>query len=231
MTRLARQIVNSTAVLAVALTLGAGVRAQVTAAKKPEAAQKTRPSADKKSAEKPAMKIGAKAAAKPVEKHAAKTEEKRRATRGGVTRQAKAAAKAPEKASAAAAATAPVAASPAPAAPEPSVDLVGKRDPFVALVNTSKGGAEHLPPGKAGLVIGTLTVQGTVQGSNGMIAVIANPDQRVYFVREGDRLYDGDVQKISLDGVTFQQNTKDAFGKPIERTVVKRIYPSAGEQQ
>jgi Tfp pilus assembly protein PilP len=111
------------------------------------------------------------------------------------------------------------------------LDLVGKRDPFVALINTAKGGPEHLPPGKAGLVIGTLTVQGTVQGANGMIAVIANPDQRVYFVREGDRLYDGEVEKISLDGVTFQQDTKDAFGKPIERTVVKRIYPSAGEQQ
>jgi Pilus assembly protein, PilP len=119
----------------------------------------------------------------------------------------------------------------APAGNDGSLDLVGKRDPFVALVNSSKGPTEHLPPGKAGLVIGTLTVQGTVQGANGMIAVIANPDQRVYFVRQGDRLYDGEVEKISLDAVTFQQNTKDAFGKPIERTVVKRIYPSAGEQQ
>jgi hypothetical protein len=123
------------------------------------------------------------------------------------------------------------AAAPAATEKDTALDLVGKRDPFVALINTAKGGPEHLPPGKAGLVIGTLTVQGTVQGANGMIAVIANPDQRVYFVREGDRLYDGEVEKISLDGVTFQQNTKDAFGKPIERTVVKRIYPSAGEQQ
>jgi hypothetical protein len=119
----------------------------------------------------------------------------------------------------------------APATGFKTVSLVGKRDPFVALVNTSKATGQHLPPGKAGLVIGTLTVQGTVQGENGMVAVIANPDQRVYFVREGDRLYDGEVEKITLDGVTFQQNTKDAFGKPIERTVVKRIYPSAGEQQ
>lgn len=130
-----------------------------------------------------------------------------------------------------AAATATPASKDAPAVTDASLDLVGKRDPFVALINTSKGGSEHLPPGKAGLVIGTLTVQGTVQGANGMIAVIANPDQRVYFVREGDRLYDGAVEKINLDGVTFEQNTKDAFGKPIERTVVKRIYPSAGEQQ
>jgi Tfp pilus assembly protein PilP len=119
----------------------------------------------------------------------------------------------------------------APAAEEKKVDLVGKRDPFVPLINTAKGTEEHLPPGKAGLVIATLTVQGTVQAANGLIAVVSNPDQRVYFVREGDRLYDGEVEKISLDGVTFQQNTKDAFGKPIERTVIKRIYPSAGEQQ
>lgn len=131
----------------------------------------------------------------------------------------------------AAAPTAPEASAAPPATNSTATALVGKRDPFVALVNTSKGGGERLPPGKAGLVIGTLTVQGTVQGSNGPIAVIANPDQRVYFVREGDRLYDGEVEKINLDGVTFQQNTKDAFGKPIERTVVKRIYPSAGEQQ
>jgi Tfp pilus assembly protein PilP len=119
----------------------------------------------------------------------------------------------------------------APAAEEKQVNLVGKRDPFVPLINTAKGAEEHLPPGKAGLVISTLEVQGTVQAANGLIAVVSNPDQRVYFVREGDRLYDGVVEKISLDGVTFQQNSKDAFGKPIERTVIKRIYPSAGEQQ
>ena len=33
-----------------------------------------------------------------------------------------------------------------------------------------------------------------------MIAVVSNPEQRVYFVREGDRLYDGDVEKIGLRG-------------------------------
>ena len=36
------------------------------------------------------------------------------------------------------------------------------------------------------------------------------------FIREGDRLYDGDVEKIGLDGVTFKENSKDAFGKPVE---------------
>jgi hypothetical protein len=112
------------------------------------------------------------------------------------------------------------------------IEAVGKRDPFVPLVTDKKDtGAEHLPPGKAGIVIASVRVDGTVKSGNGMIAVVSNPDQRVYFIREGDRLYDGDVEKISLDGVTFKEDSKDAFGKPIERIVTKRIYASAGEQQ
>ena len=80
-------------------------------------------------------------------------------------------------------------------------------------------------------MISTVRVDGTVRSPSGMIAVVSNPDQRVYFIREGDRLYDGEVQKIGLDGVTFKENSKDAFGKLVERVVTKRIYPSAGEQQ
>ena len=109
---------------------------------------------------------------------------------------------------------------------------VVKRDPFEPLINQHKeGGGPVLPPGKAGLVVATVRVDGTIHAQNGMIAIVSNPEQHVYFVREGDRLYDGDVEKIGLDGVTFRENSKDAFGKPIERVVTKRIYASAGEQQ
>lgn len=130
----------------------------------------------------------------------------------------------------------PVAAIPAPVSEEAvdstTIDMTGKRDPFVPLVSDKKdAGAEHLPPGKAGIVIASVRVDGTVKSGDGMIAVVSNPDQRVYFIREGDQLYDGDVEKISLDGVTFKENSKDAFGHPVERIVTKRIYASAGEQQ
>jgi len=108
---------------------------------------------------------------------------------------------------------------------------VAKRDPFEPLVNEKQPTHGPLPPGKAGLIIASVHVDGTVKSPSGMIAVVSNPEQRVYFVREGDRLYDGEVQKIGLDGVTFKENSKDAFGKSVERIVTKRIYPSAGEQQ
>ena len=112
-------------------------------------------------------------------------------------------------------------------------ESVSKRDPFAPLINQRKdaGGGLHLPPGKAGLVISTVRVDGAVHSPSGMIAVVSNPENSVYFVHEGDRLYDGDVEKIGLDGVTFRENSKDAFGKPVERMVTKRIYASAGEQQ
>jgi hypothetical protein len=114
-------------------------------------------------------------------------------------------------------------------------ELARKRDPFLPLVNLKATGPEialNLPPGKAGLQISTIKIDGTVNGPNGMIAVASNPQKRVYFIREGDHLYDGRVERISMSEVVFQQVAKDAFGKPVERQVSKRIYPtSAGESQ
>jgi Tfp pilus assembly protein PilP len=90
---------------------------------------------------------------------------------------------------------------------------------------------KNLPPGKAGLQVSTLRLDGIVRSSAGMIAVVSNPQSRTYFLREGDQLYDGRVDKIAMDGVSFHEMGKDAFGKPVERQVQKRIYATAGEQQ
>jgi len=172
--------------------------------------------------------------------------------------QAKVPAKAPANASAKAnppakAATAPAPAK-APAAAKPPAIEAGKkpakppvekpaeekvsavrRDPFDPLMNRPSQGTETpqaLPPGKAGLVVGTLRIDGIVGGVHGMIAIVSNPQQRVYFLREGDKLYDGSVQHITIEAVSFQEVGKDAFGKPLERQVTKRLYPiSSGEQQ
>jgi hypothetical protein len=129
------------------------------------------------------------------------------------------------------AAAAKKAATPATGAEKPLA--MNKRDPFAPLVSDKKDNNSglRLPPGKAGLVIATVRVDGAVHSPNGMIAMVSNPANSVYFIHEGDRLYDGAVEKIGLDGVTFRENSKDAFGKPVERVVTKRIYASAGEQQ
>lgn len=111
---------------------------------------------------------------------------------------------------------------------------VARRDPFESLVSrqqSAANAAKNLPPGKAGLQVATLRVDGIVKANAGMIAVVTNPQSRTYFLREGDKLYDGAVEKISMDGVTFHEEGKDAFGKPVERQVNKRIYSMAGEGQ
>jgi type IV pilus assembly protein PilP len=122
----------------------------------------------------------------------------------------------------------------APAAEKPEAEVkVARRDPFESLIGRQQRQREAVPSiaGKPGLVIGSLRLDGIVRAPNGMIAVVTNPQQRTYFLREGDQLYDGRVEKITMDSVSFHEVGKDAFGKPVERQVNKRIYPSPGEQQ
>jgi type IV pilus assembly protein PilP len=171
--------------------------------------------------------------AKPAPKPAMKAPAK------GAPQGAKAAAKKPAKAAAkpkpeVKAVEKPVTPGEAPAANAAAEsDLkAARRDPFESLIGRQSKAAAVLPPGKAGLQVSTLRLDGIVRAPNGMIAVVSNPQARTYFLREGDHLYDGSVEKISMDGVSFHEEGKDAFGKPVERQVNKRIYStSSGEQQ
>ncbi len=142
-----------------------------------------------------------------------------------------------------AAAPAPAVSAPRPAPvspqPKPASAPAGalRRDPFDPLINKNPGAGggpalpERLPPGKAGLMVGTVHVDGLVQGPNGMVAIVSNPQQRVYFLHEGDRIFDGRVTKITLEAVFFQQTGRDAFGNAVDHEVVKRLYPNPGEQR
>ena len=108
----------------------------------------------------------------------------------------------------------------------------GRRDPFIGLVGRpgTGGPTVKLPPGKGGLQVSTIILQGIVSGPNGMIAVVANPQRSVYFLRVGDELFDGRVDKIDIGSVTFHEVGKDAFGKPVEREVTRKLNPSSGDQ-
>jgi Tfp pilus assembly protein PilP len=195
-----------------------GVLAQATPATGAGAKPATPPAAAKATPQ--AAKPATSAPSKPAAQAAAKPAVKARAKPA-----AKSAAKKPAKPAA------PAAAASAPAEAE---NKVARRDPFESLVGRQKAAADaakNLPPGKAGLQVSTLRLDGVVKAPNGMIAVVTNPQSRTYFLREGDQLYDGRVEKIAMDGVSFHENGKDAFGKPVERQVNKRIYSSAGEQQ
>ncbi len=109
-----------------------------------------------------------------------------------------------------------------------------RRDPFRPLIGQQGAGTvgtRVLPPGKAGLLVATTSVEGMIRSPNGMIAVVSTPDQRVYFLRVGDQIYDGRVEQIGMNQVIFRQQVRDVFGKPIERMVTKRLTTAAGEGQ
>jgi Tfp pilus assembly protein PilP len=109
-----------------------------------------------------------------------------------------------------------------------------RHDPFESLVTRGQSkstGIGDAPAGIPGLVISKLQINGIVKSSHGLIAVVTNSAGRTYFLHEGVQLYDGRVEKISVDGVSFLEVARDAFGKSMERQVNKRIYSSAGEQQ
>lgn len=210
---------------------------------KSQAAQQQKP-ASKPATQAPAKPAPAKPAGQAAAKTAAKGQAKPSATsaKPAASAQAKPGAKPaskPARRVRAAKAKAAVKAVEKPATPgggsaAESELRTARRDPFESLLAHSQGGkgAPNLPPGKAGLQVSTLRLDGIVRAPNGMIAVVSNPQSRVYFLREGDHLYDGSVEKITMDGVSFHEEGKDAFGKPVERQVNKRIYStSSGEQQ
>ncbi|MHB8412903.1 MAG: hypothetical protein ACYDDI_13290 [Candidatus Acidiferrales bacterium] len=124
-------------------------------------------------------------------------------------------------------------AKPAATAPSSKPAVLHARDPFAPLIRTGDAGGGHLnlPPGIAGLQVATLHLEGMAKTAEGMVAVVSNPQDSVYFLHDGDHLYDGVVEKIGLDEITFQQESKDAFGRTVQHEVTKRLYPIAGDEQ
>jgi Tfp pilus assembly protein PilP len=212
-------------------------QAEIKAPKKPAAPAKgPAPSADKAPAK---AQVGA--PAKPAAKAPATKEPAKAPAKAPTTPPMKSAAgtpaKAPQKPTEAAKEPAKGAVTTPPAAvaeKAPEEKPVVRRDPFDTLLTKARATnapTENLPPGKAGLVVETLRINGIVHSPGGMIAIVSNAQQRVYFLRDGDKLYDGSVDKIALDSISFHEIGKDAFGKPLERSVTKQLYPSSGEQQ
>jgi len=229
--KLAKTIVTMFALLVLALASAPGAKAQAAPKNGGQAAptsggQAATPASGQATASpaKPAAAAAAtpaaSASAKPAGTAPAKSSKKRKSAKTAASSQTAPQGAAPSGAGGA-----------APTAAKAEEPPAVRRDPFLSLINVRADSGANLPPGKAGLVIATTRIDGLVQAASGRIAVVSNPQQRVYFLHEGDRLYDGEVEKITLDGVTFKESTKDAFGKPVEREVTKRLYASAGEQQ
>ena len=79
------------------------------------------------------------------------------------------------------------------------------------------------PPGIAGTYIAQAKLQGITLRENGKVAVVRGADSRAYFIRVGDRLFDGYVKTIQNDSITFVRETKLKSGKTLTQDVTKRL--------
>lgn len=110
-------------------------------------------------------------------------------------------------------------------------DPGNRRDPFTNLLVLRQRASDQnqvveapfRPPGIGGMRIAEVFFAGTSTRQDGIIAVVRGNDKRTYFLREGDRLFDGFVKKIDSDVVRFVQESKLRSGKIITQEVSKRL--------
>jgi hypothetical protein len=107
-----------------------------------------------------------------------------------------------------------------------------RRDPFLnpqLLKGNSRSNADEKvslgprPPGIAGTYIAEALFKGTAVRDDGRIAVVRGVDARCYFLKEGDRLFDGYLKTIDNDSITLVRETKLRSGKTLTQDVIKRL--------
>ena len=104
-------------------------------------------------------------------------------------------------------------------------DPGGRRDPFVNLLIGIK--VKNSAP-KGALTVADAKVVGITMGKNGYTAIIVGADNKARFMKEGDKLYDGQIITIEKDRVVFRQDfTEENPAAPGLRSkeVEKRLNP------
>jgi hypothetical protein len=105
-------------------------------------------------------------------------------------------------------------------------------DPFInpLLVKKASGTSENdeisrglPPPGIAGTYIAQASLQGIAIRDNEKVAVFRGADSRAYFLKNGDKLFDGYVKEVHDDSVTLVRETRLRSGKTLTQDVTKRL--------
>ena len=111
-------------------------------------------------------------------------------------------------------------------------DPAGRRDPFRSLVdamNSAQRGPR--PRGIAGMLISEVDLVGIVQKGRDGIAFFNGSDNKGYFLKVGDQLYDGKITRIDRKSgsVVFRQDVNDPRSIKPYRDVTKRLTTAAEE--
>lgn len=101
----------------------------------------------------------------------------------------------------------------------------GRRDPFKSLLQGKDRPFRELE-GIAGLTIGELVLEGTMKIAEGKWkAFLKGPKNHPYDVSVGDKVYDGEIIRITANSIVFKQILTVALGGTKEKEVVKWLNP------
>lgn len=109
----------------------------------------------------------------------------------------------------------------------------GRRDPFVSLLKpvAAGEGSRTRRPGMEGFLIQEVALKGIVKDQKGYTAMLLGTDGKSYFVRAGQRLFDGAITHIDAASVMFRQEVTDPLSTVKSRDLKKTLYPSEEARQ
>ena len=82
-----------------------------------------------------------------------------------------------------------------------------------------------------GFLIQEVALKGIVKTPKGFTAMLLGTDGKSYFVKVGQRLFDGVITAIDASTVTFRQEVTDPLSSVRSRDVKKTLYPSEEGRQ
>ena len=102
----------------------------------------------------------------------------------------------------------------------------GRRDPFVSLLHPVSESGRRKGVGMESFLIQEVALKGIVKDKTGYVAMLLGVDGKSYFVKVGQRLYDGVITAIDAATVTFRQEVTDPLSSVRSRDVKKTLYPT-----
>lgn len=107
-------------------------------------------------------------------------------------------------------------------------DPQGRRDPFRSLIGPSeKATRDNAPKGPPGFLIDEMRLQGLFKTKQGPVAMIIGPDNAGYLIKVGDKVFDGEVVRLTPTGVVFRQEVNDPTRIERYREVTKELNPQS----
>ncbi len=107
---------------------------------------------------------------------------------------------------------------------------IDSRDPFLnpLLKKPGVAGDREIdrglpPPGIAGTFIEEAVLKGISIREDNRLAIVQGSGNRAYFLREGDRLFDGYLKEIYRDSIKLIRERKMRSGKILTQEVIKRL--------